>query len=1385
MEDLRKTNELSRRLASLSPSKRALLERKLRDKVSASQVVPIARRANAGLAPLSFGQQRLWFLNQWEPGSAAYNVSMAILMEGQINVNALEQSVTEIIRRHEVLRTSFSSDGNVPMQLVHPPNPFPVRPLDLTSLPPEARESELQRLAGEEASQPFDLARGPLLRATLVKMETRKHALLLTMHHIASDGWSMSVLHQELSVLYEAFSNDRPSPLPDLPIQYADYAVWQHRSLQGERLGSQLKYWRGQLSGLPTLEIPTDHVRLPAQRFRGARHAFRLRKELMEALQSLSRNEGATLFMTLMAAFQSLLSRYTAQEDIVVGSPIAGRTRTELEGLIGFFVNMLVLRTDLSGDPTFRELLARVRKVALEAFANQDIPFEKLVEELRPQRDPSRNPLFQVAFALQNAPRSDPTLSGLALSRIDVENPRVRFDLEVHVVESPDGLNGLFIYSTDLFEEATIARMAGHFQTMLEGIAADPNRRLSELPLLTKNERDQLLFEWNNTQTGYPREASIQELFEAQAQNTPDAIAVSFEERRLTYRQLNERANQLAHNLRKFGVGPDVLVGLCVERSIGMIVGILGILKAGGAYVPLEPAYPRERLAFMLEDAKVHVLLIQEHLRPNLPQCQVPVLRVDEDWQMAAESRENPVNSTTASNLAYVIYTSGSTGQPKGVAVPHRAVVRLIRNTNYVALTPADRIAQASNASFDAATFEVWGALLNGASLILLPQAVVLSPREFMREIRERQISTLFLTTALFNQMANECPSAFQSLRYLLFGGETCDPNCVRKVLKHDPPQNLLHVYGPTENTTFTTWYRIERVEEAASTVPIGRPISNTRIYILDRHRQAVPIGVIGELYIGGDGLAYGYLNRPELTSERFVDDEFGSDPTARLYRSGDLARYRFDGNVEFVGRGDQQVKLRGFRIELEEIEAVLSQHTSVGQVAVVVRRRDDGDKRLVAFIVPRKSKRITPEDLRQFLREKLPAYMIPATFVELDSLPLTPNGKVDRKALPEIEIDRPDPGAAVIEPRSSVEEQVARIWSELLGIPRVGIHDNFFDLGGHSLLVIQLISRLHQRFGVELPVRTLFDSPTVAQLAARIEESRKASATGGPEPEKAWTYLVPIQRSGTQKPLFLVPGGGGGEDEFLVYARLARFVGDDFPFYGLQARGWDGQREPHTRVEQMATDYIREMRLLQPEGPYCIAGECLGGIVAYEMGRQLMAQGQKVALLLLLDTPRPTIARYLRYCVDTFRNRWREQVTDLLALHWKKLGQMKWRERPTYFLQKARRSVPVIADVLHLNPIPESEGKQQLVQHVRRVREGYPRSLLRYKPKPYPGQVTMLTNETWYQLNHTQGWVELARGGIEQIRVPGTHHSYIRADAQTTAVHLRACLEKAARNVT
>jgi amino acid adenylation domain-containing protein len=825
---------------------------------------------------------------------------------------------------------------------------------------------------------------------------------------------------------------------------------------------------------------------------------------LSEALEKLSQQEGVTLFMTLLAAFQTLLYRYTQQEDIAVGSPIANRNRSEIEGLIGFFVNSLVLRTNFSGNPTFRELLGRVREVTLGAYAHQDLPFEKLVEELHPERNLSRNPLFQVVFGLENAPMEALDLPGLTPSCMNIDFKTTRFDLEFHLWgcldgfrslwgerwKHSEGLRGVVVYNTDLFDEATITRMLGHFKTLLEGIVASPQARIADLPLLGKAELHQLLVEWNDTRERAlsGANACIHCMFEAQVERTPEAVAVVFEDKQLTYRELNSRSNQLAHHLQKLGVGPEVLVGICVERSLEMIVGLLGILKAGGAYVTLDPCYPQERLSFMLEDAQVPVLLTQQRSVEGLERLP-PLVCLDTDWEaIAKESQENPTSGAGDDNLAYVIYTSGSTGKPKGVAVPHKAVNRLLFNTNYVKLDPADKIAQVSNTSFDAATFEIWGALLHGAQLVGISRDVTLSPHDFALQLRQEGISVLFLTTALFQQLARAVPQAFDSLPYLLFGGEAVDPRSVQKVLKKGPPKQLLHVYGPTESTTFSSCYWVQDLPESVASIPIGRPITNTQIYLLDRQLQPVPIGIVGELYIGGDGLARGYLNHPELTALMFIPNPFSQNSAARLYKTGDLARYRPDGNIEFLGRLDAQVKIRGFRIELGEIEAVLGQHPAVGETIVIIWEEVPNDKHLVAYIVPNQAQAPTSSDLRQFLKQKLPGYMVPSAYVILEFLPLTPNGKVDRRAL-----RAPDPVSFDIKenyvaPRTRVEEVLVGIWAKVLGRQQVGVHDNFFELGGHSLLATQLSSRIRDAFQVELSVRNLFEAPTVASLARYIE---------------------------------------------------------------------------------------------------------------------------------------------------------------------------------------------------------------------------------------------------------------------------------------------------------
>jgi amino acid adenylation domain-containing protein len=1076
--------DISKVISSLSPEKRALLALKLKEQGS---------RFNT--FPLSFAQQRLWFLDQLTPGSPVYNIPVAVRLTGRLDVAALERSFEEIVSRHEILRTTFTTVEGVPMQVVTEKGSVTLRLVDLSQLPPGEREAKVSELATEESQQPFDLTRGPLLRLTLYRLSEQEQVLLLVMHHIVSDGWSTGVLIREVTALYKAFTKGEASPLGELPIQYADFAKWQREWLQGERLQQLLEYWKQQLAGCPpVLELPTDRERPAVYSFRGAHQSVMLPRSLSEAIKALGQREGATPFMVLLAALQTLLCRYSGQEDICVGTPIAARNRAETEGLIGFFVNTLVIRTDLSGNPSFRELLGRVRERALGAYGHQDLPFEMLVEELQPERNMGHTPLFQVAFTYQNELVGAQQLPGLLLSPFPLKHLTTKFDLTLAVTEGGKGLNVSVEYNADLFNEDTIARMLGHYRTLLEAILADPEERLWRLPLLTEAERHQVLVQWNETRAEYPRDRCVHELFEAQVERWPEAIAVSFGEEKLTYQELNRRANKVAHYLRRLGLGPEVLTGICMERSWEMVVGILGILKAGGSYVPLDPAYPKERLAWMLADTQTPVLLAQQRLVDRLPEHAARVVCIDTSWEaIARESEENIVSGVTAEHLAYVMYTSGSTGRPKGIGIPHRAINRLVFNTNYIEVKPGDRIALASNSAFDAATFELWGALLHGATCVNISKEVALSPQDLAAHIREQGISVMFLTTALFNQLAREVPGAFSSLREVLFGGEAVDPRWVREVLTKAPPKRLLHVYGPTESTTFATWYLVQAVAEEATTVPIGRPISNTQAYVLDSQLQPVPVGVTGELYIGGDGLARGYFNCPELTAERFIPNPFGQEPGARLYKTGDLVRQLPDGNIEFLGRVDHQIKLRGFRIELGEIESVLGGHPSVHEAVVLAREDVPGEKQLVAYVVLDPGSRPTTSELRSFLQQKLPDYMLPSAFVRLEALPINPNGKVDRRALPAPERMRSELASEYLAPRTPIEEVLAGIWAEVLKVERVSIYDSFFELGGHSLLATQVISRAREAFQTEIPLRYLFEAPTVAGLAERIEAAMKA----------------------------------------------------------------------------------------------------------------------------------------------------------------------------------------------------------------------------------------------------------------------------------------------------
>jgi amino acid adenylation domain-containing protein len=1057
-------------------------------------------------APLSLAQQRLWFLHQLDPGNDPYYLPFYYQLTGPLDVAALERGLNEIIRRHEILRTVFREKDSKVVQSVLPPFDLALPKFDLSQLSETQADQETQHLIDADAARPFNLEQGPLLRAMLLKESDEEHGLSLVIHHIVMDGWSIDLFMDELIVLYGAFLANEPSPLAELPLQYADFASWQREWITGGVLEEQLAYWKEQLSGdLPMLEAPTDHPRPLRMTYRGADGFFDLTQDLIERLNELGHREGSTLFMTLMAALLTLLHRYTGQEDIILGTAIAGRNHAEIEKLIGFFINTLVLRTDLSGNPKFSELLGRVREVALGAYDHQDVPFEKLVEELQPERDLSRHPFFQVMVNFQNAPIETPAARGLKITPIGVGN-QTRFDLELHLWVMPEGLLGNLIYNTDLFEQSTIARMLKHFETLLEGIAANPEARLSELPLMTNEEQEQFR-EWNQTSSDYERDQCVQQLVEMAVAREPEAVAITYGTEQISYRELNTRANQLAHYLRRRGIGPDARVGVLVDRSVALIVALLGILKAGGTYVPLDGRYPAQRLRFMLEDAGVSLLLTQHGQPEVLPEGEeTEVVYLDQGWdQFGSESQENPGVVTRAGDLAYVMYTSGSTGQPKGVGVTHRAINRLVRNTNYVQLEESDRVAQVSNVSFDAATFEIWGALLHGAQLVGIDQETMLSPAEFKRAIAKQHISAMFLTTALFNQIAQSLPETFAPLRYLLFGGEACDPQSVRRVLGQGKPRHLLHVYGPTESTTFTTWYEVRDVEESARTIPIGQAVSNTEIRVLDQHMQLAPVGVAGELYIGGDGLARDYLRRPELTAEKFVPHPYSAEPGARLYRTGDLVRYLSDGNIEFLKRIDQQVKIRGFRIELGEIEAALQQHPAVRESIVIVREVIPGDRQLVAYVVPEPAvsgqsgndyannqlcetfvHQLVPQ-LRNWLRARLPAYVTPANFVVLDELPLNSNGKVDRRALPEPDAARYVAEETFIAPRTREEKTIAEIWTEVLDGRPISVEANFFDLGGHSLLATRVISRIREKCGVELPLRMLFDSPTVAALASHL----------------------------------------------------------------------------------------------------------------------------------------------------------------------------------------------------------------------------------------------------------------------------------------------------------
>jgi amino acid adenylation domain-containing protein len=1093
-------SDITKRIGNLSPEKRELLERLLKqERVDVARTLIMPRKADGGVAPLSFAQQRLWFLNLLRPESAFYNMPSALRLTGALDADALERSLREIVRRHESLRTTFDTVGGEPRQVIARATPLRLSTVDLSALPPHEQGSETRRLVEEESRRPFDLARDPLLRARLLTLKDDEHVLLLVMHHIVSDGWSIGVLLNELSALYTAFTNGRESPLAELPIQYADYAVWQREYLSGEVLSEQLAYWRNHLGGeLPVLELPADRPRPPVPSYHGAEELVSVEPGIAERLRALGRENGATLFMTLLAAFDVLLYRYTGQEDIVVGTPVAGRSRAEVEGLIGFFINTLALRTKLSGRISFRELLGRVREVCLGAFAHQELPFEKVVEELQPERSTSLMPLFQVAFVLQNAADFELELPGLEVEPLDTETETSKFDLRLSAQETPEYLTLSLRYSTDMFDAPRMRRMLEHYCNLLAAIAADPGGRISRLPLLTDGERRHLLTRRVAQPRDFPPPLCLHRLFEAQVERTPEAVALVSGGENLSYRALNERANRLARHLRRGGVGAESLVGICLPRGAELVATLLGVLKAGGAYVPLDPDYPRDRLAFMVGDARVKALITTLEHAEKFTDPAVRVVRLDADAEtVARESGENLEGEVSPLSLAYVIYTSGSTGRPKGVMVTHANVARLFGATeHWFGFGAHDVWTLFHSYAFDFSVWELWGALLYGGRLVVVPYFVSRSPVEFLKLIREERVTVLNQTPSAFRQLMRADEAAPEaaplSLRLVVFGGEALELQSLRPWFeRHDEARpRLVNMYGITETTVHVTYRPISAADaNGGAGSMIGVPIPDLDLYVFDGEMQPSPVGVPGELYVGGAGLARGYLERAGLTAERFVPHPAGSMPGARLYKTGDVARLLDSGDIEYIGRSDSQVKIRGFRIELGEIEVALSRHPAVAEGVVVAREDRPGERRLVAYVVGARGATPRADELQSFLRGRLPEHMIPASFVVLDSLLLTPSGKLDRRALPAPGQARPDTARGYVPPQTKLEALLAEMWQEILGLDRVGVEDNFFELGGDSIKGAIFINRLQDRLAEIVHVITIFNDPTIRQLAAYLNE--------------------------------------------------------------------------------------------------------------------------------------------------------------------------------------------------------------------------------------------------------------------------------------------------------
>jgi amino acid adenylation domain-containing protein len=1329
--------------------KRALLAELLRRKAQRAQPIP-----------LSAAQLRLWLLGQVEPGASTYNVPCAFRLLGRLDRAALQRALGAIVRRHDVLRATVRMCGSEPTYIVDENLSFELPIVDLE--PP----ATLDAVLAHESARPFDLQTAVPIRALLVRIAADEHVLLVTTHHIATDGWSMGIFKRELGAFYADYRDGMPTLLDEPACTYADFAQWQHDRIGSADLERQLRYWNEQLADAPApLDLATLRGDMPAAA--GGQRSRELSPATHDALLQFCRAHGSTEFSTLFAAFAVLLHRYTGSRDFIIGSAVANRTRSEFEGLIGFFVNTLPLRVRVEDDPVFTDWLANVHGLTLDALDNQDVPFQTLVEAAHSARVATRTPLLNVMFVLQNSPDEPLALAGLDVTPILLQHTTAKFDLTLEVTTNAGRLRVAFAYRSALFDEPMIDAMLEAFETLVTAIVHDPNRPVSQLPLLSPAAERRQLVDWNATArplTG----RRVERLFERQAEIRSNALAIVDGPAELTYSALNERANRLAHYLRSRAIADGACVGICFERGTNAIVAILAILKAGGTYVPLDPLYPRDRLAHMLVDTGVVLALSEGRASAPLAGLPVEVVQLDRDASafdgFSAANMED-TGHERSTDPAYIMYTSGSTGTPKGVLVPHAGIERLVTDTDYFSIAPHDAVAHASTLAFDASTFEIWAALLNGARLVIVPKSIMLAPHALRDTIEGSKISIMLVTTALMREIARSAPSTFAGLRHLLVGGEAVDVGSVTRLLEHAPPAKLSNVYGPTEATTIATGYRIDNVP-CGATIPIGRPIANTTVYVLDSGGHPLPAGATGELFIGGPGVALGYLNDAVLTAKKFVPDPFCSDSAARLYATGDRARFLANGDVEFLGRADGQLKMRGFRIEPGEIETALRACAGVSDAVVVARNDDNGEKQLVAYVVVDAPNEPQSDAIRQQVRGILPAFMVPHAIVPLSKFPLKPNGKIDRGALPAFVQSSAAEAKAPAPARSEAEAALTVLWEQLLAVRSIGVRDSFFELGGHSLLAVRMMAEIEIAFARRLPLSLLFEQPTIEHLA-RVLEGDSASADS--------PAAIAFHADGSAQPLFFLHGSFGGG---FYCRRLADRLGADQPLYALRPHGDDGRPLPET-IEAMATEYVTLIKSIQPRGPYLLGGFCSGGLVAFEMARQLRAAGDSVSNVILLEVPVPEYnLRLVADWVDHvgawlhIDRRYRLRLIGEVARaphHWKALVSSGFK---TAFIAQGyarllRRRGPQAP-----KPLEAATVDDRLTPWISRTEA--------YVPRRYDGRLTVLqTNSTSPTDNAERcGWSTIAPQ-VHQQTIPGTHLTCITEFIDDTAAAIAGVLAR------